>query len=166
MSYLNNFLLTLIRNFPKNLFCTKILCPLVHDSVSWFCMYLSAWTTFSQLTSKHNQQTVITPHYLWVPPPPPPPPRLMTQSYYYLYVNYSKFKLANWWDRSPIRGLSSSVSGQGGPVMLQPEIICFGVWMWLHGQRSESVLSHCFRFAAKQPAPDLLLKLYPRLPGK
>ena len=53
------------------------------------------------------------------------------------YINCSKLKFTNW-------GLSSSVSGQGRPVTLQSDP---------HGQRSKSVMPHCFSFAAKRPAP-------------
>ena len=40
---------------------------------------------------------------------------------------------------------------------------CSWGWVWPHGQRSESVVPCCFRFAAKRPAP---IKMYPRLSRK
>ena len=35
---------------------------------------------------------------------------------------------------------------QREPVTLQSVITYLWVWIWLHGQRSESVMPHCFRF--------------------
>ena len=113
--------------------CTHKLSRVIHGtcivySISYIMMYSTQEKTlyhlyFGILISKYNfRHDVVVLHH--------------SISLMILYVNYSKLKLAlvrlvtNW-------GLSSSVSGQGRPVILQSVglMTCLWVWVWPQWKR-------------------------------
>ena len=65
------------------------------------------------------------------------------------------------WSRSP-NGVSSYMSGQGVPTTFQSVMACSWVWIWLHGQRSISVIPNCFRFLLR--SDQLLTIVYWAVP--